>query len=247
MLILRGSVACALVLFGSMCAHAEPTYIGSFEGTLNNVPEQLADFFDPGALVFGSYTWNGGLPPREGSLNDAAVYDNLLTFRLEIDRKDSDENYVAKMASSFDGREIQIVDGHPGNEFTDRLLVLALRSSGLSGPILNGFVIDSTGPHFEDSTNAAISGIVIPTSINLDAFDLKTIGITFTDSFPTLLSAGGDVGAADFIGFDATITSFDVRLQQVPEPSSLVLLTTALGTLTGVFLVRRRRSGASGR
>lgn len=241
MSLLRAGVSFALLIICASVSQAAQLYAVHYTGILGPVPEELSSAFAEGATVVGDFTFVG-IPPRADSLDDAAVYDNLRSFRLEIDRIDTSEHYVAEFTDSPDGREIQIEDGTETNGRTDRILVLGLRSSGLIGPEINGFVIDAAGPHVEDLDNTAISGIGLPAVLNLDDFEVKTIGITFTDSFPVFTE--GQVGAAALVDLSATLTSVDIRLQQVPEPSTLVMLSTGACTLIGV-VIRRRRSRAS--
>lgn len=222
-----------VALLGSVSAARAELIFVHYEGILGSVPQELSSAFTAGDSVSGDFAFDPTVAPRDVSPDGAsAVYDNLRSYSIQIG-----PSYFASFTNSLDGREIQIEDGTPTNGRTDRILVLALASSGLVGPTVNGFVIDSAGPHLEDFDNTALSGIGIPFGAKLSDFELATIGITFTDNAP---AAAGGVGIAAFVGMDARLTSIQFTGQPVPEPSTLVMLSTGALALIGVGVQRRR-------
>jgi hypothetical protein len=221
-----GAFVAALLMVGTV-ARAE-VILATYSGTVLNVPTELSSDFAVGDAISGSYTFESSVAARAGSTSDSAVFDALLSFSIKIG-----STYVASFSNPSPGREIQIDNGDALNTLTDRYLVLALASSGLSGPALsNGLVIDSAGPHLEDSSNNAISdALILPTSLNLSDFDTRIIDVTFT-------SPGPVTAFVDFPFLEGSIDS--LRFQSAPEPASIVLLATGACAVIGLRRARRR-------
>ncbi|HTI52345.1 MAG TPA: PEP-CTERM sorting domain-containing protein [Planctomycetaceae bacterium] len=227
---IRGGVILAALLMATSVARAE-VFLATYTGTVQSVPTELSADFAVGDAISGTYTFDTSVAARPGSTSNAAIFDALLSFSIKIG-----STYEASFSNPTPGREIQIDHADGVTVLSDRYLVLALASSGLTGPALsNGMVIDSTGPHLDDSTTGISDALILPTSLDLSAFATKIIDVTFT-------TPGQVVALVDFPFLEGSIDT--LTFQPVPEPASLAMLATGACTVIGLGLRRRRKQQA---
>ena len=195
-------------------AEASPITI-SFTGVVSSVSGGLGGDFAVGDVLTGSYTFESTTAARAGSDSTFAVYDAItdLSFTLGT--------YSAATAGPAPNGEIQI-DNDPPSPFVDRYGVLSRVSDGLVGPSAGGQPLIAFGFRLDDSTNTAFSdALVLPTSLALSDFTSSAFFVFFGTEL-----------------VDGTLTS--VRVQAVPEPATLGLISLGLAALAGRKLRRAR-------
>jgi hypothetical protein len=199
----------AVIAIGVSEARAELVPF-QFTGTVDSVDAALAGTFSVGQTLTGSYTIESTTLPRGGSTSASAVFDALASLQIDLG---------AYSAASSAAPEIQM-----DNAAADRYAVVARAVDGLAGPDVGGLPLNFFGIRLDDSTGAALSdALILPTSLNLAAFDSRRFFIFF-----------GPIASPAIVG-----GSIDT-LAAVPEPGSVSL--AALGGLTGLaYLARRRR------
>ena len=207
---LRAFVLGAVAMTGLSAAHADLVQL-EFRGTV--VEEEFrvgtSSPLSLGTLVEGVFTFNDNTVGAAYGTHQARYFNAVTSHQLSIEGVMFSANTPGNI----------IIDDNPGGAF-DRFIVT--NSSFTGTGLINDMSVTGATMTLKDSTGTVFNSTALPSSVNLEDFDSRSLVVTFSNAAGT------------------AVTAYRVEVTSVPEPATFALLL--LVSPVAVWLIVRKRN-----